>query len=74
MKFYVKSEELLTSTGVSVAQIRDPLTDLFYSKNDYVRRIFSEDGHALTRLECSFYGCQLKEVCSYLRLISRIIP
>ena len=47
---------------MSVEKIRDPLSELLYSRNDYVRKIFSEKDLVLTRLECSFYHGDLKTI------------
>ena len=58
IKFYVKTEEELTSCGVAVTKVRDPLVSLLcrnYANNLYKRRIFSDNGLVITRLECSFY-------------------
>ena len=58
IKFYVKTEEELTSCGVAVSKVRDPLVSLLcknYENNQYKRRIFSDNGLVITRLECSFY-------------------
>ena len=62
IKFYVKTEELLTSCGVTTTQTRDPMTFLLNhakANYNYKRSIFSEDGNVITRLECSFYYSKL---------------
>lgn len=57
-----------------MSQTRDPLSELIYSKNDYIRRILSEEEQVLTRMECSFYGNSLKVIEEYTKFISSILP
>ena len=57
-----------------MSQTRDPLSELIYSKNDYGRRILSEEEQVLTRMECSFYGNSLKVIEEYTKFISSILP
>ena len=76
-KFYSKTLELLTSTGVTANNIQDPLSELLLTKNtdkkaNYHRKIFSSDGEVVTRLEVSFYGSKLKKPCAYKELINKI--
>jgi hypothetical protein len=73
----VKSEELLTSCGVSATNPRDPLPQLLGKSNtgcNYKRSIFSEEGKVITRLECTFYSSILLTPRYYRKIICSIFP
>ena len=77
IKFFVKTEEELTSCEVAVTKVRKPLVSLFYknyANNNYKRRIFSEDGLVITRLECSFYIDRVYKPKCYREIVDLIFP
>ena len=65
-KIYDKTAEKLSSVGVSYKFPADPLAKLLLTKSDtdsnYIRKLFTFKGFATCRLECSFYGDDLKTI------------
>ena len=69
-KIYDKTAEKLTSDGVSNNFTTDPLSKLLLTcKKDnagnYYRKLFTNQGFATCRLECSFYNSSLQTIRVY---------
>ena len=69
-KFYNKTADKITNSGVSSKSYRDPLSKLFLSgkkvEKIYNKHLIKYKKSATCRIECSFYGSKLKKPEFYL--------
>ena len=70
LKFYNKTADKITNFGISSKSLRDPLSRLLISgkkeEKDYNKLLIKHKKSATCRIECSFYGSELKKPETYI--------